>query len=111
MAVGWGGVNSDTFGQVCDDVGLHQLAEELLLLGDVVCPRLWEKSQETKVRDVIRAWVLQRLQSSGSTCNRSRGFLCGALGRGGSGAAREQRTGGQRVEEGGCMGPAAASSL
>lgn len=32
------GVNSDTIGQVCDDVGLHQLAEELLLLGYVVCP-------------------------------------------------------------------------
>lgn len=32
------GVNSDTIGQVCDDVGLHQLAEKFLLLGYVVCP-------------------------------------------------------------------------
>ena len=39
------GVNSDTVGQVCDDVGLHQLAEELLLLGYVVCPRLWENRE------------------------------------------------------------------
>lgn len=31
-------VNSDAVGQVRDDVGLHQLAEELLLLGNVVCP-------------------------------------------------------------------------
>lgn len=39
-SVGGSGVNSDAVGQVCDDVGLHQLAEELLLLGDVVRPRL-----------------------------------------------------------------------
>lgn len=32
------GVNSDTVGQVCDNVGLYQLAQELLLLGYVVRP-------------------------------------------------------------------------
>lgn len=37
-SVGRSDVNSDAVGQVCDDVGLHQLAEELLLLGDVVRP-------------------------------------------------------------------------
>lgn len=47
-SVGQSGVNSDAVGQVCDDVGLHQLAEELLLLGDVVRPGLREgdKSKE-----------------------------------------------------------------
>lgn len=34
------GANSDPVGQVCHDVGLHQLAEELLLPGDVVSPGL-----------------------------------------------------------------------
>lgn len=43
------GVNSDTFGEICDNVGLYQLAEELLLLGYVVCPRL----QGEKVRKEI----------------------------------------------------------
>lgn len=45
-------VNSDAVGQVCNDVGLHQLAEELLLLGDVVRPRLqgYDKSKETTKR-------------------------------------------------------------
>lgn len=42
------GVNSDAVGQVCDDVGLHQLAEELLLLPDVVCPRLREKDKRER---------------------------------------------------------------
>lgn len=32
------GVNLDTIGQVCDDICLHQLTKELLLLGYVVCP-------------------------------------------------------------------------
>lgn len=43
------GVNSDAVGQVCDDVGLHQLAEEFLLLGDVVSPRLRESGQTAKL--------------------------------------------------------------
>lgn len=48
------GVNSDTVGQVCDDVGLHQLAEEVLLLGDVVSPRLGEaEGQESGRRDGV----------------------------------------------------------
>lgn len=45
------GVNSDTVGQVCDDVGLHQLAEELLLLGYIMCPRLWEKDKNKQGSD------------------------------------------------------------
>lgn len=45
------GVNSDTVGQVCDDVGLHQLAEELLLLGYIMCPRLWENDKNKQESD------------------------------------------------------------
>lgn len=43
------GVNSDTVSQVCDDVGLHQLAEELLLPGDVVSPGLRQSEDKEKV--------------------------------------------------------------
>ena len=38
-------VQSDALGQVADDVGPHQLAEELLLLGYVVSPRLQQRER------------------------------------------------------------------
>lgn len=42
--IGWEevGVVSDTMGQVLDDLCLHQLLQEFLLLGYVVCPRLFD---------------------------------------------------------------------
>lgn len=43
------GGNSDTVRQVCDDVGLHQLAEEFLLPGDVVSPRLCRAEDKESV--------------------------------------------------------------
>lgn len=67
-SVGGLGVNSDAVGQVCNDIGLHQLAEELLLLGDVVRPRLRE-GDKSKVESAacdptqLRALTLEFTQA------------------------------------------------
>lgn len=45
----WVGVNSNTTGEICDNVGFYQLAEELLLFRYVVCPRLWERKKTNSV--------------------------------------------------------------
>jgi hypothetical protein len=40
------GVQSDALGQVSDDLGPYQLAEEVLLLGYVVGPRLQKRGRQ-----------------------------------------------------------------
>lgn len=54
-----GQLDSNAVGQVRDDVGLHQLAEELLLLGYVVCPGLWgckgTQSETRRLSDECRS--------------------------------------------------------